>query len=92
MKSPTSLSYAREVQKLSQVLSNMGGLVGAVTAALFLLKSYTESSLEMAIGLELFQKDEDESPKKNNNFINIIRLNFYRILKGFGWKEVSEFS
>ena len=46
----------------------------------------------MAIGLDLFQKDEDESPKKNNNFINIIRLNFYRILKGFSWKEVSEFS
>ena len=74
------------------MLSNIGGLIGAVLAALFLLKSYTESSLEIAIGLDLFYKDEDESPKKNNNLMNILRLTFYRILKGFGWKGESEFS
>ena len=74
------------------MLSNIGGLIGAVLAALFLLKSYTESSLEIAIGLDLFNKDEDENPKKNNNFMNILRLNFYRILKGFGWKGGSEFA
>ena len=71
------------------MLSNIGGLIGAVTAALFLLKSYTESSLEIAIGLDLFRKDQDESPNKNNNFLNILRLTFYRILKEFGWKGVS---
>ena len=74
------------------MLSNIGGLIGAVLAALFLLKSYTESSLEIAIGLDLFNKDEDENPKKNSNFMNILRLNFYRILKRLGWKGVSEFS
>ena len=74
------------------MLSNIGGLIGAVLAALFVFKSYTESSLEIAIGLDLFNKDEDENPKKNSNFTNIVRLNFYRILKSFGWKGVSEFS
>ena len=68
----------------------MGGLIGAVLAGLFLLKSYTEYSFEITIGLDLFNKDEN--PKQNSDFKNIVRLTFYRILKGFGWKGVSEFS
>jgi hypothetical protein len=44
-KSPNSLFYTRQVQKISAVLSYIGGLVGAVTALLFLIKSYTDSSL-----------------------------------------------
>lgn len=44
-KSVNSLAYGRQVQKISAVLSYIGGLVGAVTAFLFLIKSYTDSSL-----------------------------------------------
>jgi hypothetical protein len=44
-KSPHSYKYKREVQKLSAVLSYIGGLVGAVSALLFIIKIYTDISL-----------------------------------------------
>jgi hypothetical protein len=44
-KSSNSLVYDRQVQKVAAVFSYVGGLVGAVTAFLFLVKSYTDSSL-----------------------------------------------
>lgn len=55
VRSSNSLTYQRQVQKISAVLSYMGGLVGAITALLFLIKSYTDTSLEVAIGLSLFE-------------------------------------
>jgi hypothetical protein len=48
------------VQKISAVFSYIGGLVGAVTALLFLIKSYTDSSLEVTIGLSLFDKEKEQ--------------------------------
>jgi hypothetical protein len=53
-KSSISLTYHREVQKVAAVLSYVGGLVGAITAFLFLVRSYTDSSLEVTIGINLF--------------------------------------
>lgn len=65
-KSVNSLIYTRQVQKISAVFSYIGGLVGAITAILFLIKTYTDISLEITIGLHLFQseekkKEDDES-------------------------------
>ena len=57
-KSDNSLVYNRQVQKISTVISYIGGLVGAVTALLFLIKSYTDNSLEVTIGLNLFQSKD----------------------------------
>jgi hypothetical protein len=53
-KSANSLLYNRQVQKISAVFSYIGGLVGAITALLFLIKTYTDSSLEISIGIKLF--------------------------------------
>lgn len=53
-KSENSLTFNRQVQKISAVLSYIGGLIGAITALLFLIKLYTDTSLEVAIGLSLF--------------------------------------
>lgn len=53
-KSVNLLSYTRIVQKMSAVFSYIGGLVGAITAVLFLIKTYTDSSLEIMIGISLF--------------------------------------
>jgi hypothetical protein len=44
-KSENSLMYNRQVQKISAVFSYIGGLVGAITAFLFLIKIYNDSSL-----------------------------------------------
>jgi hypothetical protein len=33
----------------------MGGLIGAVTALLFLVKTYTDASFEMSIGSVIFK-------------------------------------
>ena len=40
------------------VFSYIGGLVGAISAILFILKSYTDTSLEIAIARNLFREDE----------------------------------
>lgn len=40
-KSSDSMVYTREVQKISSVFSFMGGLIGAVSAVLFIIHSYT---------------------------------------------------
>jgi hypothetical protein len=58
-KSANSLLYTREVQKISAVFSYIGGLVGAVTALLFIVKSYTDSSLEVTLGISLFDKEKE---------------------------------
>ena len=54
-KSGRSLIYNREVLKISTVISYMGGLVGAVVALLFIVKSYTDTSLELNVSLEIFE-------------------------------------
>jgi hypothetical protein len=59
-KSKDSLVYTRQVQKISAVFSYIGGLVGAITAVLFLIKSYTDISLEVSIGINLFQEGREE--------------------------------
>ena len=44
-KSSRSYKYKREVQKISTVLSYIGGLVGAISTVLFIIKAYTNISL-----------------------------------------------
>jgi hypothetical protein len=84
-KSSNSLVYNRQVQKISAVFSYIGGLIGAITAVLFLIKAYTDISLEVSIGIKLFQVTKEE-PKDNRvfNFMGFIQLTFYRILKFLG--------
>jgi hypothetical protein len=65
-KSVNSLIYTRSVQKVSAVLSYIGGLVGAITAVLFLIKSYTDTSLEVMIGIEIFSSKASAGDEKNN--------------------------
>lgn len=55
-KSSNSLKYQREVQKISAVFSYIGGLIGALTAVLFLMKTYTDTSLELTIAMALFKE------------------------------------
>jgi hypothetical protein len=55
-KSSNSLNYQRDVQKISAVFSYIGGLVGALTAVLFLMKTYTDTSLELTIAIALFKE------------------------------------
>ena len=43
-KSTTSIMIKREVQKISSVFSYIGGFFGALTAALFIIKAYTDSA------------------------------------------------
>lgn len=68
----------------------MGGLVGAVTALLFLVKSYTDSSLEVTIGIDLFQTPNEQPDQVGKQihiftFFSYVRLTLYRMLKLFGW-------
>lgn len=55
VKSANSLVYRREVQKVSSVFSFMGGMVGAASAVLFIIKIYTSLSFEISIALEVFK-------------------------------------
>ncbi len=44
IKSDSVFTYTRTVQKISSVFSYIGGFFGALTAALFFVKIYTDSS------------------------------------------------
>lgn len=55
-RSSNSLKYTRSVQKISVVFSYIGGLVGVVTALLFLLKTYTATSYEIGMAIDLFHR------------------------------------
>ncbi len=57
-KASQSLRYRRSVQKFSVVISYMGGLVGAVSGILFILKIYTDLSLEVSIARNIFTLSE----------------------------------
>jgi hypothetical protein len=56
IKGPRSLSYKRQVQKISTVFSFMGGLIGAVLAVMFIFNAYTSYSLELSIASGIFSK------------------------------------
>jgi len=51
VKSSNSIVYNRQVQKVSSVLSFMGGMIGAISALLFVIKMYTSLSFEISIAL-----------------------------------------
>jgi predicted membrane protein len=55
-KSPKSISYARQVQKISSVFSFIGGLIGAILAGLFIINAYTSFAFEVSIALSVFKK------------------------------------
>jgi len=53
-KSANHLHYRREVLKLSEVLSYIGGLMGFLISFLFIINSYATFSLEMNLSADLF--------------------------------------
>lgn len=55
-KSSDSYFYKRVVQKISEVFSFVGGIIGAGTAVLFFVKYYTDFSLEVVIAGSIFKK------------------------------------
>ncbi len=59
-RSSDSVSYTREVQKISTVLSFIGGMISAVSTLLFIIKSYNSQAFEMEIASSLFT-DQPES-------------------------------
>ncbi len=56
-KSSNQVIYTRKVQKLSSVFSFIGGMVGAISAALFFIKMYTSLSFELEVALDLFHPE-----------------------------------
>ena len=53
-KSSNSITYTREVQKISSVFSFIGGMISAVSAVLFFIRAYTSFSFEISIALSIF--------------------------------------
>ena len=54
-KATDSRVYTRVVQKVSEVFSFIGGIVGAVSALLFVINKYTDFSLEVMIARVIFR-------------------------------------
>jgi len=63
VKSSQSVTYNRSVQKLSSVLSYMGGMIGAISALLFILKWYTSLSYEISIAIDIIKPDKGSNVK-----------------------------
>jgi predicted membrane protein len=60
-KSPNSIIYTREVQKVSTVFSFIGGMIGAISAVLFVIKIYNNLAFEFSISSELFKKEASDT-------------------------------
>ena len=60
VKSTDEYYYNRKVQKISEVFSFVGGLIGAGTAVLFFINYYTDFSLEVLISASIFKKKKEE--------------------------------
>lgn len=91
-KSASSLVYNRQVLKISAVVSYIGGLISAFTVFLFMLKKYTQTSLEINLSLDLFYKSEESEQNQQNNtkegklqfgFRSYLYFMFYKFLKMF---------
>ena len=54
IKSANSITYTREVQKISSVFSFIGGMGSAVSAVLFFVRMYTSFAFEISIALSIF--------------------------------------
>ena len=55
-KDQASITYTRAVQKVSAVLSFIGGIIGAVLGLLIILNAYTSFSFELAVAYQVFKK------------------------------------
>lgn len=62
IKSSQTFNYNREVQKISSVFSYIGGIIGAILTALFIMNNYTSFAFEVSIASEIFEAEQ----KKND--------------------------
>ena len=74
VKSPRTVSVERSVSKISAVFSFIGGLIGAIFAALFIIKEYTSFSFSTNLAINLFRKSiralvEDAEREKEEDIV-----------------------
>lgn len=88
MKDPTSETYSRSVQKIFVVFSFMGGLIGAIMTALFMVNAYTNFAYEIALSIDIFEVnrtlEEDKVYKAKSisvNLLHFIKLSAYELLR-----------
>lgn len=96
VKSSTSYRYDREVQKISSVFSFIGGLISAISAALFVFKMYNSFAFEITIALSIFKPSSQISKsvqKTSMNFFYFVKYHFYLLCRKIGrtpdWPNVS---
>lgn len=53
-KSAESTVFTRNVRKISNVLSFIGGIISALLTSLFIMNSYTAFAFEVSIAAEIF--------------------------------------
>lgn len=59
-KSAQKMVYTRNVRKISNVLSFIGGIISALLAVLFIMNSYTTFAFEVSIASEIFSAKSKE--------------------------------
>lgn len=59
-KSSSSVVYTRNVKKISNVLSFIGGIISAILTVLFIMNNYTAFAFEVSIASELFSTRNKE--------------------------------
>lgn len=82
VKSPTRYYYKRIVQKISTVFSFIGGLISAISTALFILKLYNNLTFEISLALCIFQPPSGSTIDPSN-----LSMNFFTFFKFhlFNW-------
>jgi hypothetical protein len=90
VKSPTTYTYQRVVQKISTVFSFIGGLISAISAALFILKIYNNLAFEVSLAICIFKPQEKEKDvdltNLSLNFYSFFKFYFFHFLRKIGKK------
>lgn len=87
VKSPTSYSYIRSVQKISTVFSFIGGLISAISAALFILKIYNNLAFEVSVAICIFKPKDDsliDVKSLGMNICTFFKYYLYHFLTNIG--------
>lgn len=86
--SPQQVTYSRAFQKVSDVISYVGGLLGGLFLALVFLKHFNRITFELTLGRKIFFSDKPELKEKFKKFNICLYLGYmgYRLVRMLGCK------
>ena len=85
MKSASKTTYSRSFNKLDQLYSYVGGLIGTILGVMLFMGNFTLMSFELDISKRLMKYKDENIDFSDFNLISFILYQIYRAGKYFGF-------